>query len=430
VEQFGRENKMEHPIVSQFVVLLAIIVIFARFIDKALLRDVHRQQLQKKFEDWWLVVADYDTLQLALILATKTNEFLDFAFGPKLISKKVLKRGFVISSFLLLITLLSLGIIKNQPFGVTPWRNYKESIDATVSMAASIGSVTNVTTFKVMNIAALAPEVNKSTNQMFANVHSNLLLLTMTTNGIIHIDRMYPLGGGEISVQYGRLFRADSWTNFMSNSTNAYTMMHDDMEYLSRYANSFNRPSFMTIYSLAYFVTLFAANAFIFAVSLAACRVLLREISSSSGKIVPTLCLVFTNVVVVLCLCCVLLLIFTILAVPFFWLFLPLLDVIGAESVETLAACLITAAIGVWIVVGGPAKIVVFIAFLPNILAGIVGGITLLTVKWRKQFHFIVSEILIRFVEKQPLAFFITVVTFVAILLVGIVDHFHFTDFL
>jgi hypothetical protein len=410
--------------------LLAVIVIFAKFIDNALLRDVHKKMLLQKFEDWWLVVADYDKLQLALILASKTNDFLDFAFGKSLISKKVLWRGFVISSLLLLATLLSLGILKKQPFGVTPWKNYKESIKATVDMAANIGSFTNYTTFKVLDISTIAPELNNSTNEMLVDVQSNRFLLKVNTNGLVHVDRVFPMGNGELTIGYYREFRVDSWTNSISASTNPFVMMHEDMEHLSQLATSFDKPSLIIIYSVVYFAVFFLTNTFLFVISLATCRVMMREIVSSSGRILSMTALVFTNVVIVFCLCCVLLLLFTILAVPFLWLFVPILLVLSGDSIYTLATYLIPACIGLWFVMGASAKIAMLIAFLPSILAGIVGFLTLLAVKFRKQFHYVIAEILIRFVEKEPLAFFITVVAFVTMLLVGIVDHFHFTEFL
>ena len=79
---------------------------------------------------------------------------------------------------------------------------------------------------------------------------------------------------------------------------------------------------------------------------------------------------------------------------------------------------------------GGSAKLVVLIAFLPSAFAGIVGLFTLLAIKWRNAFHFIVSFILIRCVEKSPILFLVAMVTFISGVLVELAHLFKLTAFL
>lgn len=415
--------------IATILTLLAFAALVANFVDNALLREAHKKQLKEKFETWWKNVEHYDKLKLALVCASKANDLLDFTFGKNLISKRGFFRSSVTAACLLLITLAWLGYINSQPFGVTPWKNFRESIDFTLTTASDISSSNNVSTFKVLDVEKIAPELNTSTNKMLVNANSNLFLFTLTTNGIMEINRVYPVGNGKITVLYDREFRADHWTNFLSNSTNPYVMLHDDMDRLSGLVSKFEKPSYFVLYSIFYFVALFAVNAFLFTVSLATCRVMLREIAAS-GRILSTIALVFTNVVTVLCLCLVLLLIFTVLAVPVFWLLIPVTFVVSSQSLSTLVAYLLAACIGLWIIAGGPAKIVVFIAFLPSFFAALVGAFTLLAVTGRKWFHFLVKEILIRCAEGSPIGFLIATITFISGILVELSHHLHFTAFL
>jgi hypothetical protein len=79
---------------------------------------------------------------------------------------------------------------------------------------------------------------------------------------------------------------------------------------------------------------------------------------------------------------------------------------------------------------GASAKIVAFVALVPNAFAIIVSLFTLLLIIWRRPFHFIISEILIRCVEKSPFFFISGIIGFVTGVLAVLAHELHFTDFL
>ena len=377
----------------------------------------------------------YDKLQLALVCAAKTNEFLDLTFGKRLISKKVLFRCSIISASILLITLSWLGFISSQPFGVAPWKSLRESIRYIQTTVDDLTSTNNMATFKQLNFDTFNSQL-ASSNSYVLNVNSNLFIVTVTTNSVVNISRFYQLGNGGLNVNYNRYFRTGAETNYVTNSfgyvtisTNPFDALCNDMKTFSRKAAKYDTLSYMLAYSTIFFLLLFTINAFLFVVSLVFCRVMLREIAATR-RILSTASLIFTNVITVFSLCCFLLFFLTFLAIPLFWVLIPAMKVVADESLATIVVFLLSASITLWIMAGGSAKLVVLIAFLPSAFAGIVGLFTLLAIKWRNAFHFIVSFILIRCVEKSPILFLVAMVTFISGVLVELAHLFKLTAFL
>jgi hypothetical protein len=144
---------------------------------------------------------------------------------------------------------------------------------------------------------------------------------------------------------------------------------------------------------------------------------MLREIESAK-RIISTAALLLVNIITVFSLSCLFLFILTVLAVPIFWFIVPVMSVVSDESLATAIAYLIFGIFFIWIKIGTSAKMIVFIAFLPSVIAAIVGAFTLLAMKWRNAFHFILSFILIRCAEKSPITFLVAIIAFASGILV------------
>jgi hypothetical protein len=420
-------------------IVLGIAVLIIPFIDSVLLRDVHKKMLQQKFEAWWKAVEHYDKLRLALVCASKANECLDFTFGHKLLSKKIFVRCSIISTCILIITLSWVGLINKEPFGVTPWKNYTESIKVTVKTIDDLFSMSNLAVFRQLNMTN-APSFHNDrkleTNEMLLHINSNYFIATLTTNAIQSIIQISPLGHGHLTVSYSRYCEINDQTNLSTNmlgkvikSTNPIDDLSKDAETFKQIIVHYDRPLYIITYSVLYFLILFSANAFLFIVSLAFCRVMLREIVLS-GRLVSTASLVIINLIAVFSVCCLVLLFFTILAVPIFWLCIPTIFEITGDSLATLIAYLLSTSFTVWMLSGMSAKLVVLIALLPSIFAGIVGLFSMLAMKWKSAFHFILKSILIRCAEKSPVVVILSTITFISGMLVVLAKHLHILGFL
>jgi hypothetical protein len=366
--------------------LLAFAVLVTNFLDNALLRDAHKKLLQQRFEAWWKIVEHYDKLQLALMCAAKTNECLDFTFGKSLFSKKVFFRSSIISTSILIITLSIIGIENHRSFGVTPWTSYNESMNSTLKIAGELSASNTIATIRQYNLTAFTPGLNPSTNTTIVNVNSNLFLFTITTNGVHAITHIFPLGHGGFTVTYQRYFEVGQ-TNTSTNDFGNVTSYANPLDEMSKEISAFrlevskyDTTFYVTAYSVIYFMALFVANNLLFILSLVICRTMLREVAIT-GRLISTFSMFFTNIVIVFVLCCFLLLCFTFIAVPILWLFIPTLYLWSEESLSAVVPLLSTAALTTWILSSGYAKLVVLIAFLPNLFAGIVGLFTLLALK-------------------------------------------------
>jgi hypothetical protein len=177
------------------LIILTVAGLTIPFLDSVLLRDVHKKILQKKFETWWKSVEHYDKLKLALICAGNVNKFLDYIFGQDLFSKKVLLRCSIISSSILVITLSAIGLINREPFGVTPWKNYKKSINVTVSTINDLFSESNVNYFRQVNLTSVTP-FYKNTNAVVVNINSNYYIFETIRAGAFGGRRQAVFCGG------------------------------------------------------------------------------------------------------------------------------------------------------------------------------------------------------------------------------------------
>lgn len=380
-------------------------------------------------------VEHYDRLQLALVCVSKINGFLDHTFGKRLITKKVVFRCSAFSTSLLVLTMSFLGYVNSQPFGTAPWKNYTDSIRYALTTTEELSSPSNEIHFTQLNLSTLTPE-NKATSKYVVNINSNLFLLTVSTNGVHDLKRVYQIGHGELIVYYqryfpvaGKPFYSTNLLGDVENSTNPFDAMRKDMAKVTDAVAKYNKFSYAVVYSIAYYLVLFAVNAFLFIVSLASCRILLREIEVS-GRILSTAALFVGNIIVIFSLSCLLLLFFTILAVPLFWIVIPYLVTISEESALTAAAYLISGAFAVWINTGTAAKLIVFITFLPSAFAAFVTLFTLLAIKWRNAFYVFTRFVLIRCAEKSPVGFLIAIITFLSGILIWLSQLTHFTGFL
>jgi hypothetical protein len=133
--------------------LLGFVMLLIPFIGNVIFRPVHRKKLQSQFETRWKAVENYGQLQLALRCAQWAGDLLDDFFGKKLLSKKALFRCAIFANSILIITLSWVGLVNAQPFGVTPWKNYSDSIKAGEELMDSYLSAFNVKLYPSMDIS-------------------------------------------------------------------------------------------------------------------------------------------------------------------------------------------------------------------------------------------------------------------------------------
>jgi len=419
------------------ILLIALVIagLIIPFIDSVILRDVHKKMLQNKFEAWWRTVEHYDKQRLALACADNVNKFLDYSFGQKLFSKKVLLRCSIISNSILIVTLSGIGLINGDSFGVTPWNNYKQSINVTTSVIDDIFSEGNVNYFRQVNLKSVTP-FYKNTNAIVFNINSNYFEVEVITNVIRSVTRIAPIGHGHLVIDYYRVAKVGGYTNDLTNSSRNATNYTNPIVELANEAKQFkqnvinhNKLGDIITYSILYFLTLFLLNTFLFILSLAFCRMMLREIALS-GRLLSITSLVFMNLIIVFSLCCLVLFFFTILAIPLFWFVIPFVYHCSDESLYTLTVFCLSTAFALWLLSGISVKLVALIAFLPSICAGIVGLFSLLAMKWKTAFHFILKSILIRCAEKSPIVVLLGTITFVSGVLVVLAKYLHIMAFL
>lgn len=417
------------------LIILAIAGLTIPFLDSVLLREAHKKMLQKKFDAWWRTVEYYDKLQLALACATNVNKYLDYAFGHRLFSKKVLLQCSIISSSILIITMSWIGLINRESFGVTPWNSYRESINITVSNIDDLFSESNIDYFRQINLTSLTP-FYKNTNAVIVNINSNYFVFEITTNVTRNITRINPIGHGYVTIDYHRFSRIDDYANSLTNSIGHVTDSTNPIVELANEAKQFRQDVIkhdttgdIVTYSIVYFLTLFIVNDLLFILSLAFCRMMLREIALS-GRLLSTGSLVFTNAIIIFGLCSLVLFVFTIFAIPLFWFVIPFVYQASGESLYTIVVFCLSAAVTLWFLSGISVKLVALIAFLPSLFAGIVGLFSLLAIKWKGAFHFILKSILIRCAEKSPIAVLLGIITFISGVLVILAKYLHIMSFL
>ena len=121
---------------------------------------------------------------------------------------------------------------------------------------------------------------------------------------------------------------------------------------------------------------------------------------------------------------------FIILAVPLSWFLIPYIFQITHESIYSALLYCFTGSVGIWLLSATSIKTIVLITFLPSVFAFGVGVFSLLAMKWKKAFHFIVKEILIRCAEKNPVVVLIATFAFIMGLLILLAKYLHVTVFL
>jgi hypothetical protein len=421
--------------ISIITLVLVGSIVVLNFLDNAILRDAQKKVLQKKFDAWWKTVEHYDKLKLALACASKANYLLDATFGDRLFSKRAMFKCVILSTCILVVTLSLLALFTRQSYAVTPWINYNESIKCALEMSDELSSSNTVSILKQFNISTFTPGLNPATNIGIFNYNSNSYLVSITTNGMRTIAKMFPLKHGGVYVSYNRTFELNkpikstnilgnviSYNDAVDESSSEVKAFHDEIY-------KYDKPFYVTVYSVGYFVILFSINSILFFLSLVSCRLMMRELAAV-GRSVSTFTVIFTNVVIVFILCGVMLLLFTFLATPLLWIFVPTLYIWSMESLYGIFPLFSSAAFANWVLSGSYLKILVFIAYLPSVFTAIVGLFTLMSIKWRNAFHFILSSILIRCVEKGPVVFLVAAVTFLCSALAGMSYVIHLLDFL
>ncbi len=365
-------------------IALGLLIFVIPFIDKVVLRPVHRERLQSTFETWWKEVQNYDHLKLALRCAEWANGLMDGFFGTKLLSKKVIFRCTLFASGVLIITLSWVGLVDGQPFGVTPWKNYSDSIKAAVGVMDSFISeydvmvyasidISNAPPFNITTNALIENKIQNMplhivTNELYVTIGTNSCLVTIKRNAKVSISQIAPLGHGDIIMLYDRRFDFDQTTNVSTNlfgnvigSTNPFIELKNDAIKVKCYVKEHDKTRYIVAYSFAYFILLFAVNIVLFIVSLAFCRITLREIILSK-RILSAIALVTIEIVTFIIFAIVLLLFMTLLAMPFLWLLFPLAYYIAEHSLYTFCAYLFAGTMSIWLLSGVSSKVVALIA--------------------------------------------------------------------
>jgi len=404
-------------------------------LEKAFIRDIHRQRMQAHFKIWWRKAKRLSRWKLALEVAAQVNNFLTYLLGENLFSAKMLWRCFLVSSCILTVTLATLGIIHQQPYGAAPWKIYKSSVQETLNVLDTVYSPTNIT--------ALAEIViNKSTNTaipsrtILMNVNSNEYALTLVSNIIVDTRQISPIGNGQLNVGYMRVFRDTGRTNQDENIFGATTDYQNPFEEMSREMAAFrnavgkyNTAGYTILYSIIYYIALLLANTVLFTISTAFCRVVLKEMVAS-GSIISAFCLVFTNVIVAIGLCLLILLIFTLIAIPILWLIIAVLAAISKTSLYAVIVFLLSASFLVWTMSGDPEKILVCITLLPTIIAALITGCTFIALLGRNAFYYFIRFFVIRCIEKSPIVVLGSTFTLIIGLITWLVEHIHPLGFL
>ena len=424
--------------------ILASLAAIITFLDKVVLRGIHKKQLQEKFSQWHEVVEQYDRLKLALLFAAKTGDFLDFVFGEKLLSRRVWIRCGILSTIILSTALGVVGIAEKQTFGVTPWKNYRESIFALTNI---VGTLTDEKTMNSFYQATLysVPAFFKNTNAFVLNINSNYFVVQMVTNVIKNVTAIEPLGRGGISIGYVKTAKMDDdssketnasftfTTNVFGNivaSSNQIFQLVEDGKNFKKQLMSYDRPRNTVLYSIFYFVAVVLLNSFLFTMSLALCRVVIREISMSSIRLLPTASLVTMNWIFVGLMCLFAVLLFTTLALPIFWFLIPFVIRLADHSIYTLTVYSLGASITVWLLTSFTGKVVTLITFIPSVFAGIIGLLSLLVIKYRNGFYYVLVFFLIRCKESSPIVIIGGTIAFISAVVGLIAKYIHITGFL
>ncbi len=351
-----------------------------------------------------------------------------------------------------------LGMTHHVPFGVAPWAAYRDSVTGILTTTDELASKSHYAALLKLDLASIVPHIDTKTNfiisqqqsnyylsstspQLTSNtlilrVNSNDWLFKLTTNGVYYIQRMDPVGHGRLTVSFGRSFgegtNADIGSNSLVNlpiATNTFDELSTNLMYFHNRIANYDSAVYARMYSIGFYIAVFAANTFMFVVSLAFGRTILREIANSR-RIITTCALIFTNCFFVFACACALVLFLTLLAVPVFWLAIPFIYQVSSESLYFTCGFLISTAIAILMSIGNSTKIIIFIALLPSCLAIFVSLCSLFAFRWRNQFHYVVKVLLIRCAEKNPFVVLIGIIALLGGLIELATQCVHFLAFL
>jgi hypothetical protein len=443
--------------VNLFLLFLGFVGLIAVFSKDVIFLDAQQKALSQKFETWWKIVEHYNKVKLALAFAKKVNELLDSTFGAKHFSKRLVARCSIISSGFLLITLAMLGMTHHVPFGVAPWTAYKDSVRAILTTTDDLASKSHYAALLKLDLTSIVPHLETKTNSITSNqqsnyylssiapqlnsntlilhIHSNDWLFKVTTNGLYQIQRFDPLGHGLLTVGFSRGFGDETNTDIGTNSsanlpiaTNTFEDLSTNLMHLHNRIANYDAAIYARIYSVGFYIVVFAVNVFMFIVSFAFGRTILREIANSR-RVITTCALIFTNCFFVFVCVCALVLFLTLLAVPVFWLLVPYMYRVASDSIYLTCGFLLSTAIAILTSIGTSTKIMLFIAMLPSCFVICVSACTLCAIKWREQFHFVVKHLLIRCAEKNPFAVLIGIIALIGGLIEVATKCIHFLGF-
>jgi len=347
-------------------VLLGVPIAIAKFYEDVWLMDSQKKRLRERFETWWLTVADYDRLKLALACTVKFNSLLDKMFGDRLFSKEAFYECSIPSTGLLFACLAIVGLLNNEPFGVLPWKNYHESLHAMKNMANG-----------------LAPDGHDA-GRMFESLDGGTNV-DLWSHGYLYVE--YHFARVSLNTNSEQLSPLETWSNSLAFYKDCVV--------------EYDTPSRVVIYSVAFFIILPTLNACLCFCSLVFCRLILREIIASA-RWFSTFALLVTNLVLVLAVSSIVLILLTIIAVPIIWIVLPSAFVVAKQSFLTFGAAMLGSICGVWLMSSSALKIVLAIALLPSLLTIAVAGFSLIAMISRNALHSIVSAVLLRCAERSP----------------------------
>jgi hypothetical protein len=429
------------------------------FAKDALFRDAQNKMLSLKFENWWKIVERYDKRKLALVFVRKVNGILDATFGAKHFSKRLILKSSLISSGFLLMT-LSVSALKHQTvFGVAPWTTYHDAVKFILKTTEDLGSERRYTTVLSLDMNSVNPDVEHVTNSKISGMESNYYLvshapLLRSNTLILHVgtndwlfrvqksvlydlEKVVPVGHGNFYIKYGRRFADD--TNDVpaqangvadtSNLTNSISDMRTNLMQIHEKVAHYDTSTGTALYSAAFYIGVFGANILMFIVSLAFGRTILREVANSR-RMITTGALLFTNLVFVFVSCCIFILILTILAIPLFWLLIPVMFHVSMESIYFTFAFLSSSAVFILMSIGTSTKIILFIALLPSCLALAVGACSWCLMRWRKLFHYLLLNLLIRCAEKTPFGFLGVTIALIGAGIAFLTECIHYLGFL
>jgi hypothetical protein len=324
--------------------------------------------------------------------------------------------------------------MQKQPVAITPWSSYTTSVSIVTNSIDVLFSKATLDYFKQIDMTNVSP-FYKNTNAYVLTYNSNYYVLDLKTNAIKRVTQITPFGHGNIYFNYERLFSGTNQSTDTNSAVKTKTISDviDDMTKgamrIREFTIKHSAHDDVVLYSVIYFAGLFLLNTISFILSQGMCRRMLREIVKARTAAAAA-SLVLTNLTAVCLLSIIAVACFVMLALPIFWFFIPFVHGWFQESIYTALLYCIFGSIDLWLLSSTSAKLIVLIAFVPSLFASAVGLFSLLAIRWKGQFHFIVKAILIRCAEKNPILVLLATFLFIAGVLTVLAKYLHFTAFL